>query len=185
MGFLNDIYFNIIDIMVISIILISCIVAAFRGFVKEAFSIVSWLFSLIAAFQLYEALKLQLLEYIKQEIIVDIIAFGFPFLISLFITNLISSWLAPKFSIPGLLIIDKLLGLIFGILRGVLFVTLLFLGFSYLLGTEKNLPNIIPEAYTFKYIKSSSDLLVNFFNDDVVSTKMQMNNKNQDLLKDR
>ena len=51
--------------------------------------------------------------------------------------------------------IDKIFGLIFGITRGVLFVLLLYLGFTYLLGKEKSLPSIILEAYTFNYVKKT------------------------------
>ena len=162
MDFFENAYFNIIDIVVISIILISCVVATFRGFVKETFSIVSWLIALIVAFQLYEKFKLELVQYISQKVIVDVIAFGFPFLTTLFISNLISNWLSPKFSVPGLLIFDKLFGLIFGITRGVLFVLLLYLGFTYLLGKEKSLPSTMLEAYTFNYVKKTANVLVSF-----------------------
>ena len=162
MEFFENTYFNVIDIIVISIILISCVVATFRGFVKETFSIASWIIALIIAFQLYEKFKLELVQYISQKVIVDVIAFGFPFLTTLFISNLISNWLSPKFSVPGLLIFDKLFGLIFGITRGVLFVLLLYLGFTYLLGKEKSLPSIILEAYTFNYVKKTASVLVNF-----------------------
>ena len=98
MDFFNSLYFNIIDIFVFGIILTSCVVATFRGFVKEFFSIVSWILSLIVAFGLYEKFKFKLLEHISQEIIVDFIAFGFPFLTTLIITNIISTWLSPKFN---------------------------------------------------------------------------------------
>ena len=60
MEFFNNLYFNIIDILVFGIILTSCIVATFRGFVKELFSIVSWILSLIVAFGLYEKFKFKL-----------------------------------------------------------------------------------------------------------------------------
>ena len=164
MEFFENTSFNIIDIIIISIILISCVVATFRGFIKEAFSVVSWFFSLIVAFRLFERFKLELINYISQKIIIDIVAFGFPFLTTLFISNLISSWLSPKFSIPGLLIFDKTFGLIFGMFRGVLFGVLLYLGLIYLLGKEKSLPSIILEAYTFNYIKTTADVLSNFVN---------------------
>ena len=177
MDFFENTYFNVIDIIVISIILISCVVATFRGFVKETFSIVSWLFALIVALQLYERFKLELIDYITQKVIVDIVAFGFPFLTSLFISNLISSWLSPKFSVAGLLIFDKLFGLIFGIFRGLLFVVLLYLGLIYLLGKEKSLPSIIIEAYTFKYVKITSDVLSGF----ISKRKLPGNKKNMDV----
>ena len=177
MEFFENAYFNIIDIIVISIILISCVVATFRGFVKETFSIVSWLISLIIAFQLYERFKLELVEYISQKVIVDVIAFGFPFLTTLFISSLISSWLSPKFSLPGLLIFDKLVGLIFGITRGILFVLLLYLGFTYLLGKEKSLPSIILEAHTFNYIKKTANILGDF----IIKNKSYEDNKIIDI----
>ena len=182
MEFFENTYFNIIDIFVISIILISCIVAAFRGFIKEAFSIASWLFALIVAFQLYGRFKLELIEYISQKVVVDIIAFGFPFLTTLFISNFISSWLSPKFSVPGLLIFDKLCGLIFGIFRGVLFVILLYLGLIYLLGKEKRLPSIVLEAYTFNYMKKTADVLGDFISEDKSSEDKKIIDINKEVL---
>ena len=90
MEIFNNIYFNIIDILILIIILTSCIVATFRGFIKETFSIISWFFSLYVAFNLFEKFKLELIDYISQKIIVDVIAFSFPFLTTLLVSHLIS-----------------------------------------------------------------------------------------------
>ena len=54
MEFLHNIYFNIVDIFILIIILTSCIVATFRGFIKETFSIISWIFSLFVAYNLFD-----------------------------------------------------------------------------------------------------------------------------------
>ena len=162
MEFFNNLYFNIIDILVFGVILTSCIVATFRGFVKELFSIISWILSLIAAFSFYEQFKMKLLEHIAQEIIVDFLAFGFPFLTTLIITNIISSWLSPKFDMNGLLIFDKIFGFVFGAFRGLLLIFLFYLGFLYLIGNNKILPNTLLESYSFKYIDISSEFIVNF-----------------------
>ena len=163
MEFFNNIYFNIIDIIIIIILLTSCIVATFRGFIKEAFSIISWLFSLMVAFHLYERFKLELLNYLNQEIIIDIIAFGFPFLTTLLISHFISKWLSPKFSVSSFLFFDKILGFVFGMFRGVIIIILVYLGFLYLIGKDRILPNILLEAYSYKYIQASSDILGNVF----------------------
>ncbi len=162
MEFFNNLYFNIIDILVFGVILTSCIVATFRGFVKELFSIISWILSLIVAFAFYKQFKVKLLEHIAQEIIVDVLAFGFPFLSTLIITNIISSWLSPKFDMNGLLIFDKICGFVFGAFRGLLLIILFYLGFLYLIGNNKILPNTLLESYSFKYIDISSKFLVNF-----------------------
>ena len=163
MELFNNLFFNIIDILAFSIILTSCIVAMFRGFVKELFSIISWILSLIAAFSFYEKFKEKLLEHISQEIIVDFLAFGFPFLTTLIITNIISTWLSPKFDMNSIIIFDKIGGFFFGAFRGFLLLVLIYLGFLYLIGNNKNLPNSLLESYSFKYLDFSADLLVDFF----------------------
>ena len=165
MEFLNNLYFNIIDIIVFAVILTSCLVATSRGFVKEFFSIFSWILSLVTAFNFFEKFKIKLLEYISQEIVVDILAFGFPFFAALIITNIISSWLSPKFDMNELLIFDKICGFVFGILRSFLLIILFYLGFLYLIGNNKKLPNTLLEAYSFKYIDFSAEYLVKIFND--------------------
>lgn len=162
MEFLSNIYFNIVDLVVISFILISCIVALYRGFIKEVFSMICWIAALMTAYYLHEKIKIELQEYINQKIIIDIVSFGIPFLIALFISNLISKWLSPKFSLPGLLFFDKVGGFIFGVLRGIFFIVLLYLGFLYLLGKEQK-PNVLLEAKTYNYITKTANLVVKLF----------------------
>ena len=164
MEYFYNLYFNIIDIIVFGIILTSCIVATLRGFVKELFSIISWILSLMIAFNLFEKFKFKLLNHISQEIIVDFLAFGFPFLGSLILFSIISSWLSPKFDVNGVLIFDKICGFVFGAFRGFLLIILFYLGFLYLIGKDKKMPDALIEAYSFKYINLSAELLVKFFN---------------------
>ena len=179
MEFLHNIYFNIVDIFILIIILSSCIVATFRGFIKETFSIVSWIFSLFVAYNLFEKFKLELVEYISQKIVVDVIAFSFPFLATLFISHLISKWLSPKFNFSEILFLDKVFGFIFGALRGALIVVLFYLGFLYLVGKERELPDLILEAYTYQYLKSTTDVLSDYFDEQVEQRDNQ--NKKDDL----
>ena len=51
------------------------------------------------------------------------------------------------------------------------------MGFTYLLGKEKNLPSIILEAYTFNYVKKTADVLVSF----IVKNKSFEDNKIIDI----
>ena len=164
MEYFNNLYFNIIDIIVFGVILTSCIVATLRGFVKEFFSVISWILSLIVAFNFFEKFKLKLLDHIPQEIVVDSLAFGFPFLGTLILSSIISNWLSPKFDVNGVLIFDKICGFVFGALRGFLIILLFYLGFLYLIGKDKKLPDTLLESYSFKYINFSAELLVQFFN---------------------
>ncbi|MDA9914871.1 CvpA family protein [Alphaproteobacteria bacterium] len=171
MDFLNNI-FNGIDILIISIILTSCVVAAFRGFVKEIFSVLSWVFSIVIAFNFFDKFRIIISEYVTQKIIIDVVAFAVPFLTSLFVCHLITRWLSPKFNTSEVLLFDKLIGFIFGAFRGVLIVVLLFLGFKYLVG--ESLPEWLLEAYSFHYLDNIGDILKEIFLDeDVIVTKEQ------------
>ena len=164
MEYFNNLNFKIIYIIVFGVIITSCIVATLRGFVRELFSIFSWILSLIVAFNFFEKFKLKLLDHISQEIIVDLLAFGFPFLGTLILSSIISTWLSPKFNVNGVLILDKICGFVFGAFRGFLLIILFYLGFLYLIGKDKKLPNTLLEAYSFRYINFSSELLVKIFN---------------------
>ena len=166
MEFLNNLYFNIIDIIIFAVILTSCMVATLRGFVREFFSIFSWILSLVVAFNFFEKFKIKLLEHLSHEIVVDFIAFGFPFFTTLIITTIISSWLSPKFNMNGVLIFDKICGFVFGIFRSLLLIILFYLGFLYLIGNNQKLPDILLESYSFKYINFSAKYLVKIFNDN-------------------
>ena len=182
MEYFNNLYFNIIDIIIFGVIFTSCIVATIRGFVKELFSIISWILSLIVAFNYFVKFKLKLLDHISQEVIVDFLAFGFPFLGTLILSSIISSWLFPKFDVSGVLIFDKICGFVFGALRGFLLIILFYLGFIYLIGKDKKLPNTILESFSYNYINFSAELLVKFFNKkelkfDNDNNKKLLNNK--------
>ena len=61
-------------------------------------------------------------------------------------------------------------GFFFGAFRGVLLVTLLYLGFLYLIGKEKKMPVILLESYTFQYVKTTSDLITKVFIDQLEPT---------------
>ena len=181
----DEIYFNIIDLFVISFILISCIVASYRGFIKELFSMICWITALVVSFHFYQNVKIEFEELINNKTILGTISFALPFIITLFLSTLISKWLSPKFTLQGLLIFDKMGGLIFGVLRGIFLIILLYLGFIYLLGKEKNipLPNIILEARSFNYIKNTSILLIKLLPVKTNTTKKIENKALQDEMR--
>ena len=75
--------------------------------------------------------------------------------------------MSPKFNFSEILFLDKVFGFLFGILRGTLIVILFYLGFLYLIGKEKKIPDLILEAYTYEYLKNTTDTLSNFFIEEV------------------
>jgi len=84
--------------------------------------------------------------------------------------HLLSSWLSPKFNTSEILLFDKFIGFIFGFVRGILIVVLLFLGFKYLVG--ENLPEWLIEAYSYDYLDNIGNILKEILTDkDILTIK--------------
>ena len=107
----------IIDWVALGLIGIFAASGFFNGFTKELFSVVAWVFSLVAAWFFGPVLFPYLEEYIVNPEVKKVVSFIGLFLI-LFITfKFVGSLLSKTFSILGLGGLDKILGLCFGGLK--------------------------------------------------------------------
>ncbi len=122
------------DYAVLAIIGISVLLSIMRGFVREILALVSWVIAFIVA-KLYAVELTPLLpEAIPNEALKMLAAFLILFLATLLLCSLLAIALSQIFKKVGLGWIDRGLGAIFGVLRGVLIVGTLVLlaGFTAL-----------------------------------------------------
>jgi membrane protein required for colicin V production len=122
------------DYAVLAIIGISVLLSIMRGFVREILALVSWVIAFIVA-KLYAVELMPLLpEAIPNEALKMLAAFLILFLATLLLCSLLAIALSQIFKKVGLGWIDRGLGAIFGVLRGVLIVGTLVLlaGFTAL-----------------------------------------------------
>ena len=127
---------TIIDAVIIAIIAISVVVAFFRGFISEALSLVVWIVAFMGAVMYYQDVGKMLpnifggsLSALSSEdsIFGDIISFAITFiglLIILGLVNLLITFILRRLSISWP---DRLLGAIFGLLRGMFIVAIISL----------------------------------------------------------
>lgn len=127
---------TIIDAVIIAIIAISVIVAFFRGFISEALSLVVWVVAFMGAVMYYQDIG-KILPNIfggsvssinsEDSIFGDLISFAITFiglLILLGLLNLFITFILRRLSISWP---DRLLGAIFGLLRGMFIVAIIAL----------------------------------------------------------
>ncbi len=116
-----------IDIVIIALIALSAILSLFRGFVKEALALATWLIALWVAMTFYEPLSQVIAGWISLVSAQKITAFAVLF-IAVLLMGAVINYLAGKLvSKTGLSGTDKMLGVVFGVARGGVIVTILVL----------------------------------------------------------
>jgi len=115
------------DYAVLAIVGISVLLSIMRGFVREVLALISWVAAFIVA-RLYALELVPLLpEAIPSEELKMLAAFLIVFLTTLLLCSLLAIALSHIFKKVGLGWIDRGLGAVFGVLRGVLVVCILVL----------------------------------------------------------
>ena len=116
-----------VDYFIIAVITLSMLISLWRGFLKEAISLASWVIALIIAFTFVESGAAYLTEYIGIPSVRIILAFGVLFLITLLLGGLVNLLVAQLVEHTGLTGTDRMLGIVFGLLRGAALITVLVL----------------------------------------------------------
>ncbi len=122
------------DYVVLGIVGVSVLLSIMRGFVREVLALVSWVVAFIVA-KLYAVELVPLLpEAIPNEALKMLAAFLILFLTTLLLCSLLAIALSQIFKKVGLGWIDRGLGAVFGVLRGVVIIGTLVLlaGFTAL-----------------------------------------------------
>jgi membrane protein required for colicin V production len=134
----------VIDIIVLAVLLISALISFIRGFIRETLTILGVVGGLAAAYfggpmlspfikdwlGVVEGEKPELLMGIlPYPILADILSYGVIFILVVIILSIVSHILAETVRAIGLGAIDRTLGVLFGLARGLLVVAVLYLPF--------------------------------------------------------
>ena len=111
---------NWIDASILIIIMLSSIFGLWRGLVREIFSLVTWIFALLVARRYSDVLANFLFSSFDNQTISYVVAFALIFIIVMMLGTLLNFLLSKLLMFTGLKFIDRLLGGVFGIARGVI-----------------------------------------------------------------
>ncbi len=116
-----------VDYAVLGIVAISILVGTLRGFIKEVFSLAVWAAAFLVAFQYSGVLAMQLESHIELPSARTSLAFAGLFLSVLLVGGLITYLIGKLVEKTGLSGTDRLLGGVFGALRGLILILVLML----------------------------------------------------------
>lgn len=158
---------NWIDYTIIGIVVFSALVSLIRGFFREALSLITWMCAFIIAGYFYPYVA-EHIVYFKDEFIRNACAIAALFIATLLVGAIVNYTIYRLVSYTGLSGTDRVLGVCFGIFRGILIVTaILFLidSFSqFSQGRDWQHSTLIPYFHSiiqwfFDYIQKSSVFL--------------------------
>lgn len=116
-----------VDYFLLAIITVSALLSLWRGFVREALSLATWIVALWVAILFFEQLSGWLARWIDTPSISDVVAFTVLFISTVVLGGLVNLLAGQLVDRTGLTATDRALGMVFGIARGVVIVAVLVL----------------------------------------------------------
>jgi len=147
---------NSLDICVVGLVILSGLMAFARGFVRECLSIASWLGATAAALYGLPYLRPFAERHFPKGAVADGVAAGTAFILTLIVLTVITGIISRHVKRSSLSALDRTLGLLFGLGRGVLLVTIGFLALSFFLPAKGEQPQWIADSRTAPIFANAS-----------------------------
>ncbi|KKC34648.1 CvpA family protein [Devosia psychrophila] len=146
------------DVGVGVLVLISAILATARGLTREVLSLATWAGSAAIAIYMWQYHPEIARQYIDEAIVADIATVVVTFIVALIVLHLLTMRIADFVVDSRVGPIDRTLGFVFGVLRGVLIAIVITIFGTWLL--PNNLPSWAAESQSLPHLRSMGQTLI-------------------------
>lgn len=172
--------FSLLDVILVVMMLISGILAMIRGFLREFLSIASWgaaVLAVLLTFKYFPDITTLFEPFIGHKLAAQLVMSFLIFLIVLVIVHLITIVASDRVLNSAFGALDHTLGFIFGLLRGLVAVVLLYLFFSSLVRPEVH-DQWVKNSRSLPLVQSTGEMIVSLLPDDLAKTLSDQFKKN-------
>ena len=151
---------KIVDLISLLVILLSILASTWRGFLKEFLTITIWIISYYLSNILFKYVISYSKNFIQIEVLANLISWLTPFVISVIILSILNRIFIYPLVLKYSNLFDHILGAFFGLFRGIILISLVFIFIIYLIEDIDKLPLTINDTYSLKIGYSLSKLIL-------------------------
>ena len=160
---------TLLDIVLLAVMLVSALLAMIRGFMREVLSIASWIAAAAVTIYFYPKAMPFAQSHIANDIIAKGVVIGGLFLGTLIIVSVITIKISDTILDSRIGALDRTLGFLFGLARGLIIVVVAFLFFAWLV-PERSQPDWVKNAKSRVVLQGTGQWLMSMLPDDPEST---------------
>jgi membrane protein required for colicin V production len=147
-----------LDLILLIVMLISGLLAMIRGFIREVLSIAAWALAAVAGVYGYAKILPSVKGSFGNDIVAAVVVVGGSFLLTLLVVSVITVRISDMILDSRIGALDRTLGFLFGLARGLIIVVVAFLFFSWLVPTSKQ-PDGVRNAKSRVVLQGTGDWL--------------------------
>lgn len=156
---------TLLDIILLVVMLISGILAMVRGFMREVLSIASWAAAALLTVYAYPKLLPMAKQYVANDMAASAVVIGGVFLGTLLVVSVITIKISDVILDSRVGALDRTLGFLFGLARGLLIVVVAFLFFVWLV-PERSQPDWVKNAKSRAVLENTGKAIMSMLPDD-------------------
>ena len=169
---------TILDLILLAVMLVSGLLAMVRGFMREILSIAAWGAAALATLYSFSKLLPTAKTYFNNDTVASVVVVAGVFVGTLVVVSVITVRISDMILDSRIGALDRTLGFLFGLARGLLIVVVAYEFFIWLV-PEKQRPDWVQQAKSRAVLDASGEWLKGLLPDDPENTILKKFKKNK------
>src|ERR1700685_2696648 len=169
---------TILDLVLLAVMLISGLLAMVRGFMREILSIAAWGTAALVTLYSFSKLLPTAKTYFNNDTVASLVVVSGVFVGALIVVSVITVKISDMILDCRIGALDRTLGFLFGLARGLLIVVVAFLFFTWLV-PDKQRPDWVTAAKSRVVLQGTGDWLMALLPNDPENTILKRFKKNK------